>query len=111
MQHHFRPGFVAPEIVDLCDPSDDLHLDGSREDVVEAVRRGDVDRLGRLGGQWAAVAKDGITVRLARTLGRPLRYFVAKHATGPFLVVADRIDAIAEWCVEQSLEEQFHPSY
>ncbi len=108
---HFRPGFVAPEIVDLCDPSDDLHLDGSREDVVDAVRRGDAHRLGRLGGQWAAVAKDGITVRLARTLGRPLRYFVAKHATGPFLVVADRIDAIAAWCVAQSLEEQFHPSY
>ena len=38
---------------------------------------------------------DGITVRLARSLDRPLRYFLAKEAAGPVLVVADRIDAIA----------------
>lgn len=111
MTLHFRPGFVAPEIVDLSDPSDDLHLDTRREDVVAAVRDGDVARLAELGGQWAAVAKDGVTVRLARTLGRPLRYFVAKHATGPFLVVGDRIDAIAAWCAGKGVEEQFHPSY
>lgn len=107
----FRPGLAPPDLVDLSESSDDLLLGGSREDLAEAARRGDTARLARIGGHWAVAAKDGVTVRLARTLARPLRYFVAKHATGPFLVVADRIDAIARWCAEKGIAEQFHPSY
>ena len=30
----------------------------------------------------------------ARSLDRPMRYFLAKRAEGPALIVADRIDAI-----------------
>ena len=50
-------------------------------------------------------------MRLARSLDRPLRYFLAKRAEGPALIVADRIDAIYEWLKGEGLAEQFHPSY
>src|SRR5258706_379404 len=59
----------------------------------------------------ALVAKDGETVRLARSLDRPLRYFLAKRADGPMLVVSDRIDAIASFLASEGLLEQFQPAY
>ena len=62
-------------------------------------------------GHFAAVGRDGKTVRLARTIGMPLRYFVAKMYHGPFLVVADRIDRIFAWCQEQRIGWQFDPAY
>jgi asparagine synthase (glutamine-hydrolysing) len=62
-------------------------------------------------GHFAVTARDGKTVRLARTIGIPLRYFVAKMYHGPFLVVADRIDTIFEWCREQRIAWQFDPAY
>jgi asparagine synthase (glutamine-hydrolysing) len=80
-------------------------------DTVEAVRRGDTDRLAATDGHFAAVARDGRTVRLARTIGLPLRYFVAKMYHGPFLVVADRIDALHAWCASQRIGWQFDPAY
>ena len=61
------------------------------------VARGDAKAVAELEGSYALVGVDGITVRLARSLDRPLRYFLAKEAAGPVLVVADRIDAIARW--------------
>jgi asparagine synthase (glutamine-hydrolysing) len=50
-------------------------------------------------------------VRRARTIGIPLRYFVAKMYHGPFLVVSDRIDRIFDWCQEQRIGWQFDPIY
>ena len=87
-------------------------LTGAGErDIVDAVRRGDTDRLAATDGHFAAVARDGKTVRLARTIGLPLRYFVAKMYHGPFLVVADRIDALYAWCRSQRIGWQFDPAY
>ena len=80
-------------------------------DIVDAVRRGDTDHLAATDGHFAAVARDGKTVRLARTIGLPLRYFVAKMYHGPFLVVADRIDALYAWCRSQRIGWQFDPAY
>jgi asparagine synthase (glutamine-hydrolysing) len=57
------------------------------------------------------VARDGLAVRMARSLDRPLRYFLAKRSDGPMLVVADRIDAICACLRSNGLEEQFQPSY
>jgi asparagine synthase (glutamine-hydrolysing) len=48
---------------------------------------------------------------MARSLDRPMRYFLAKRAEGPALIVADRIDAIYAWLKSEGLEGQFHPSY
>ncbi|HVR36700.1 MAG TPA: asparagine synthase-related protein [Methylomirabilota bacterium] len=62
-------------------------------------------------GSFALVAKAGRTVRMARSLDRPMRYFLAKRQEGPALVVAQRIDAIAAWLGSEGLSDQFHPSY
>ena len=81
------------------------------DEVPEAVRVGDVDSLRATDGHFAAVGRDGQTVRLARTIGFPLRYFVAKMFHGPFLVVAERIDTLYTWCQEQKIGWQFDPAY
>ncbi len=62
-------------------------------------------------GSFALVARDGIRVRLARSLDRPLRYFLAKRAAGPALFVADRIDTLRRALADEGLDGQFHPSY
>jgi asparagine synthase (glutamine-hydrolysing) len=80
-------------------------------DIATAVQHCDVAALSRTDGHFAATARDGKTVRLARTLGIPLRYFVAKMYHGPFLVVATRMDEIFIWCREQRIAWQFDPAY
>ena len=80
-------------------------------EVADAVRRGDVARLAETDGHFACVGREEPTVRLARTIGIPLRYFVAKMYHGPFLVVADRMDRMFDWCQEQRIGWQFDPAY
>src|ERR1700674_516470 len=62
-------------------------------------------------GSFALVAQDGERVVLARSLDRPLRYFLAKATDGPVLIVAERIDEIANELVRHGWANQFHPSY
>ena len=62
-------------------------------------------------GSFALCARDGERVRLARSLDRPLRYFLAKEVDGPMLVVAERIDDIRDALVQLGYEDQFHPTY
>jgi asparagine synthase (glutamine-hydrolysing) len=76
-----------------------------------AVRGADLAALARADGHFAVTAREGNTVRLARTIGLPLRYFVAKLFHGPFLVVSDRIDAIHAWCEKERVAWQFDPFY
>jgi asparagine synthase (glutamine-hydrolysing) len=80
-------------------------------DLQSAVTRGDAHALSAGDGHFAACGREGNVVRLARTIGVPLRYFVAKMYHGPFLVTSDRVDAIFEWCVAQRVGWQFDPSY
>jgi asparagine synthase (glutamine-hydrolysing) len=80
-------------------------------EMVEAIQRCDTSTLAATDGHFAATARDGKTVRLARTVGIPLRYFVAKMYHGPFLVVATRMDEIFLWCREQRIAWQFDPAY
>jgi len=80
----------------------------------EARRRllaSDVDGVLELDGSFALVAQDGERVVLARSLDRPLRYFLAKSVDGPALIVAERIDEIAAELARRGWGEQFHPSY
>ncbi|MCG8460393.1 MAG: asparagine synthase-related protein, partial [Holophagales bacterium] len=80
----------------------------------EARRRlssGDPESVLGIPGSFALVARDGHVVRLARSLDRPLRYFLAKEAEGPMLLVADRIDTLAAELERQGHGDQFHPSY
>lgn len=85
--------------------------DLTAEAVSTAVQNRDIQTLSQSQGHFAAVARDGQTVRLARTLGLPLRYFVAKMFHGPFLIAADRIDTLFAWCQEQKIGWQFDPLY
>ena len=48
---------------------------------------------------------------LARSLDRPMRYFLAKSTDGPVLIVSERIDEIAAELARHGWEDQFHPSY
>jgi asparagine synthase (glutamine-hydrolysing) len=62
-------------------------------------------------GSFALVAQEGERVVLARSLDRPLRYFLAKAADGPVLILAERIDEIAAELTRLGWASQFHPSY
>jgi asparagine synthase (glutamine-hydrolysing) len=97
-------------VVDLTDPSaNDIYgMTLERARGLLADHAGGMDKID---GSFALVAKVGKTVRMARSLDRPLRYFLAKKQDGPILVVADRIDAICGWLKAEHIEEQFHPSY
>lgn len=64
-----------------------------------------------IAGSFALVAQDGERVVLARSLERPLRYFLAKATDGPVLIVAERIDEIGAELERRGWREQFHPSY
>jgi asparagine synthase (glutamine-hydrolysing) len=83
-------------------------------DEAEARRRllvGEAAAVLNIDGSFALVAQDGERVLLARSLDRPLRYFLAKAADGPVLIVAERIDEIAAELARHGWEDQFHPSY
>src|SRR5712671_2751089 len=83
-------------------------------DESEARRRllaSDIGAVLRIDGSFALVAQDGERVVLARSLDRPMRYFLAKSVDGPALVVAERIDEIAAELARRGWAEQFHPSY
>ena len=98
-------------VVDLTDHSRDIIYNMSREQAIEIVRSGDAEAVRRIDGQFALVAVEGKTIRLARSIGRPLRFFIAKLKAGPCLVLAERIDTIYEYLKQEGLDDQFHPSY
>lgn len=104
--------YVAVErLVDLIDPAANILLNASHEEAAAAVASGDVDRIRAIDGQFAIVTKRGPLVRMARSIGRPMRYFLAKQAAGPMLVVAERIDQLQDHLAREGLADQFHPSY
>lgn len=98
-------------VVDLIDPEANALHGTSVETAREAVLSGDGARVRALRGSFALAARAGKTVRMARSLDRPLRYFLAKRAEGPALFVASRIDVLYHALQKEGLEEQFHPSY
>lgn len=102
---------VIERLVDLSDPEANVIFNMSLEEAIERVGSGDSEQVRAIDGQFALVHRRGQTVRMARSIGRPLRYFIAKRAEGPCLVVAERIDAIREFLVNEGLAGQFHPSY
>lgn len=102
---------VIERLVDLTDPAANVILNMSLDEARERVGSGDPARIREIDGQFALVHKRGKIVRLARSIGSPLRYFIAKREAGPCLVVADRVDAIHEFLKTEGLDAQFHPSY
>jgi len=105
-----REATVA-RIVDLV-PDDAQAIRGmSTEEARAILRSGEPEAVLAIEGSFALFARDGEVVRLARSLDRPLRYFLAKETDGPMLVIADRIDAIRERLEAEGYGDQFHPSY
>jgi asparagine synthase (glutamine-hydrolysing) len=98
-------------VVNLLDPSlNEIH----NMDFEEARRRvlsGDSDGVRGIDGSFAIVATEGVRVRMARSMDRPMRYFLAKRQEGPALYVADRIDRLHDRLTRDGLAAQFHPSY
>ncbi len=98
-------------VVDLLNPSLNRIYNMSLEEARQRVLTGRPEAVREIDGSFALLAREGKTVRLARSLDRPLRYFLAKRAEGPALVVADRIDTIHAHLAAEGLANQFHPSY
>jgi asparagine synthase (glutamine-hydrolysing) len=102
--------YVA-RVIDLTDPASNRIHNMTLEEARGRVAGGEAGRVREIDGSFGLVARDGRRVRLARSLDRPLRYFLAKQEAGPALVVSDRIDAIRDFLAEEGLAGQFHPSY
>src|SRR5437773_3564099 len=83
----------------------------SIEEGRRRVLKGTASAVREIDGSFALVARAGKTVKLARSLDRPMRYFLAKRSEGPALVVAHRIDTIRDWLVKEGFADQFHPNY
>jgi asparagine synthase (glutamine-hydrolysing) len=97
VDHYVERVAYVERVIDLTDPKANqiynLNVDEARKLLLdhppEAVRG--------IEGSFALLARSGKTVRMARSLDRPMRYFLAKRAEGPALVVAHRIDTLFDW--------------
>jgi asparagine synthase (glutamine-hydrolysing) len=98
-------------VVDLTEPEENQLYGLSIEEAREIIFNSPAERVKEICGSFALVARCGKTVKMARSLDRPMRYFLAKRQEGPVLIVAHRIDAIYDWLKSEGLDGQFHPSY
>jgi asparagine synthase (glutamine-hydrolysing) len=81
------------------------------EEASRRVQSGDAHAVREIDGQFAILTNEGQDVQMARSIGRPMRYFLAKKADGPCLYVAERISEIAEALAKDGLSDQFEPAY
>lgn len=98
-------------VVDLTHPEKNVIYNMSNEEARELLRSGDPEAVRKIDGQFSLVSVEGKSIKLARSIGRPLRYFIAKLVDGPCLVVAERIDTIYEYLKKEGLDDQFMPYY
>ena len=99
------------DFVSLLDDSNNIIFNMTAEEAASAIISGDAERVRKIEGQFAIVEKVGQHVYMARSIGRPMRYFLAKQVSGPLLIVAERIDEIYNFLKTKGLHTQFHPSY
>jgi asparagine synthase (glutamine-hydrolysing) len=98
-------------VVDLTEPEANQIYNLTVDEAREHLLTGRAEAVRGIHGSFALIAREGKTVRMARSLDRPMRYFLAKRQEGPVLIVASRIDAIYNWLRSEGLDGQFHPSY
>ena len=96
---------------DLVDPASQRIWNMDADDARRRLLSADARAVLEIEGSFAMVARDGERVCLARSLDRPLRYFLAKEKAGPMLVVAERIDDIRRCLEAEGYGDQFHPTY
>ena len=97
-------------VIDLIDDSEQLIQNMATADARDRLRGAPDGMLG-IQGSFALTARDREQVLMARSLDRPMRYFLAKEVAGPLLVVAERIDEIADQLRRLGYGDQFHPTY
>lgn len=98
-------------VVDLMNPDRNFLLNMSMDEAVQCVQSGDASRVGAIQGQFAIASVDGRTVRMARSIGRSMRYFLAKQVAGPCLYIAETMHELRDALVRDGLMDQFHPTY
>ncbi|HEX2977299.1 MAG TPA: asparagine synthase-related protein [Bacteroidales bacterium] len=98
-------------VINLTNPEKNVIYNMTNEEATELLRSGNTEAVRNIDGQFALVSVEGKTIRMARSIGRPLRYFIAKRSEGPNLIIAERIDTIYDYLVKEGLQDQFHPSY
>ena len=64
-------------LVDLLDPALNRLHDIDLGEARRRVASGDPAAVRAIDGSFAIVAKDGITIRMARSLDRPMRFFLS----------------------------------
>jgi asparagine synthase (glutamine-hydrolysing) len=98
-------------VVDLTDPNENRIYNLTVEEARSILLEQPAEAVCAIQGSFALLARAGKSVKMARSLDRPMRYFLAKRQEGPALVVAHRIDTIFNWLKSEGLAGQFHPSY
>lgn len=98
-------------LVNLLDPEANMLFNMTFEEATERLGSGSPERVREIEGQFAIVHKSGTLVRMARSIGRPMRFFLAKRTEGPCLIIAERMDEIYDFLKSEGLDDQFHPSY
>lgn len=107
---HIMNQYVA-DFVSLLNQDNNIIFNMTPEEASAAIVSGDPAAVRKIDGQFAIVEKVGQQVYMARSIGRPLRYFLAKQISGPLLIVAERMDEIYDYLKQKRLHKQFHPSY
>jgi len=106
MQDHY-----VERVMDLTEPEANQLLGMTSDAARQIILNSAAHDVNKISGSFALVARRDKTVKMARSLDRPMRYFLAKRQEGPVLIVAHRIDAIYNWLKSERLDGQFHPSY
>ena len=99
------------QVIDLTNPEKNVIYNMTHDEAVNILRSGDAEAVRNIDGQFSLVSVEGKTIRMARSIGRPIRYLIAKRPAGPELVIAERIDVIFNYLKKEGLDHQFHPSY
>jgi len=99
------------KIINLIPPESQRLWSVDESEARRRILASNMSAVLEIDGSFALVAQDGERVVLARSLDRPMRYFLAKATDGPVLIVAERIDVIAAELAKRGWSDQFHPSY
>ena len=99
------------KVINLITEDSQRLLNMSVADATAILEGEQPERLMELHGSFALVGRVEERVLLARSLDRPMRYFLAKEEAGPMLIVGERIDQIQLVLEELGYSDQFHPTY
>ncbi|MEE8526197.1 MAG: asparagine synthase-related protein [Thermoanaerobaculia bacterium] len=102
---------AVARVANLIAAEDQQILNMEIEEAERLLLSDDPENVLRIEGSFALLARDGERVAMARSLDRPMRYFLAKEKDGPMLVVADRIDVLRGRLEAEGYGDQFHPTY